>query len=91
MQPTALARIAGPNLDLRLVEVSDTEYLYGLRTNPEYNRYLSVVRGSVEDQRYWIETYKAREGEGRELYYVMQRKDGIRCVTARTRTFLSRS
>jgi RimJ/RimL family protein N-acetyltransferase len=83
MQPAALARIAGPNLDLRLIEVSDAEYLYDLRTNPGYKRYLSAIRGSIEDQRSWLEAYKARERERLELYYVMERKDGIRCGVVR--------
>lgn len=78
-----LARIAGPGLVLRLIEPEDAGYVHGLRTDPAYNRHLSEVRGTAEDQRRWIEDYKAREAEMRELYYVIERKDGIRCGLVR--------
>ncbi len=76
-------RVAGPNLVLRLITPEDAEYVYGLRTDPAYNTHLSEVQGSVEDQRRWIEAYKAREAERRELYYVIERKDGVRCGLVR--------
>ena len=60
-----------------------TYCLHGLRTNPSYNMHLSEVRGTVEDQRRWIENYKAREAKGTELYYIIERLDGTRCGTVR--------
>jgi RimJ/RimL family protein N-acetyltransferase len=78
-----LARVEGPNLTLRLIRPDDAEYVHGLRTNPAYNRHLSEVRGTAEDQRRWIDAYKAREGALRELYYVIERKDGTRCGVVR--------
>lgn len=79
----SLARIEGPNLTLRLITLDDAAYVHGLRSNPVYNRYLSEVRGSVEDQRAWIESYKAREARLFELYYVIERKDHQRCGLVR--------
>jgi RimJ/RimL family protein N-acetyltransferase len=76
-------RVSGPNLTLRLITPEDAEYVYGLRKDPAYNAHLSQVDGSVEDQRRWIEAYKAREAERRELYYVIERKDGVRCGLVR--------
>ncbi len=70
-----IARVEGVNLRLRLVEPDDAEFIHGLRTDPRYNTYLSEVTGSAEDQRHWIERYKMREGEGEELYYVIERRD----------------
>jgi len=78
-----VARIDGPNLVLRLVTPEDAAYLHRLRTDPRYNQHLSAVSGSAEDQRLWIVAYKAREAEGRELYYIIERHDGTRCGTVR--------
>jgi len=41
------------------------------------------VRGSVDDQRSWIEAYKKREAEGQEFYYIITRKDGAACGAVR--------
>lgn len=78
-----LARVEGPNLILRLIRPEDADYVHALRTDPAYNRHLSEVRGTAEDQRRWIEGYKAREADLRELYYVIERKDGTRCGLVR--------
>ncbi len=81
--PVALSRVEGPNLALRLLRQDDAQYVYALRTDPALNRHLSKVRGTVEDQRRWIENYKTREAEGREFYYMIERKDGRRCGLVR--------
>ena len=83
MVPEKLARVEGPSLVLRLIQPRDAEYVYALRTDPSYNQHLSEVRGDVEDQRRWIQDYKAREAALRELYYVTERKDGVRCGLVR--------
>lgn len=83
MVSKTLARVEGPNLTLRLIRPEDADYVHGLRTDPAYNRHLSEVRGTAEDQRRWIETYKAREATLRELYYVIERKDGTPCGVVR--------
>ncbi|WP_243614348.1 GNAT family N-acetyltransferase [Shimia aestuarii] len=83
MVPENLARVEGPNLNLRLICPDDADYVHALRTDPAYNRHLSEVRGTVEDQRRWIEGYKVREAELRELYYVIKRKDDTRCGLVR--------
>jgi RimJ/RimL family protein N-acetyltransferase len=83
MVSETLARVEGPNLTLRLIRPEDADYVHGLRTHPAYNHHLSEVRGTAEDQRRWIEAYKAREAALRELYYVIERKDGTRCGVVR--------
>jgi RimJ/RimL family protein N-acetyltransferase len=83
MDLSNLARVEGPNLALRLIRPEDAEYVHRLRTDPTSSLHLSKVQGSVEDQRNWIETYKAREAEGKELYYVIERMDGQRCGLVR--------
>ena len=78
-----LELIKGPNLTLRLIEPNDAAFVFGLRTNPLYNQNLSAVRGTVDDQRRWIEAYKDREAERSEFYYVIERKDGTPCGVVR--------
>jgi RimJ/RimL family protein N-acetyltransferase len=80
---TDLDKAQGPNLLLRLIRPDDAEYVHALRTDPDYNRHLSAVNGTVEDQRCWIEAYKAREAERSELYYVVERNDGTPCGLVR--------
>lgn len=78
-----LRRVEGPNLTLRLIQADDAGYLFALRNDPKYNRHLSEVRGTVEDQRRWIDAYKVREAALCELYYVIERKNGTRCGVVR--------
>lgn len=73
----------GIQLSLRLVQTEDAPYIHGLRTDPTYNGHLSAVTGTVEDQRSWIDAYKAREAAGSEYYFVIERKDGVRCGVVR--------
>lgn len=83
MKHSALSRIDGIQLSLRLVQPEDALYIHGLRTDPTYNGHLSTVTGTVEDQRSWIEAYKTREAAGSEYYFVIERKDGVRCGVVR--------
>lgn len=78
-----IARVEGPNIALRVVQADDATYIYGLRTDSIYNQYLSEVKGTVENQRLWIEKYKVREAALQEIYYVIERQDGIRCGLVR--------
>ncbi|MFN4128553.1 MAG: GNAT family N-acetyltransferase [Paracoccaceae bacterium] len=79
----AVSRIEGPNISLRLIQPSDADYVYGLRLNQDYNEHLSAVGGTAEDQRSWITGYKTREAAMTELYYIVERRDGIPCGTLR--------
>lgn len=83
MNRVAWDTASGPRLVLRLIDPNDAEYVFGLRTDPAYNIHLSEVQGTVDDQRRWIEAYKAREAERSELYYVIERHDGVRCGLVR--------
>ncbi|MDR3448856.1 MAG: GNAT family N-acetyltransferase [Alphaproteobacteria bacterium] len=64
-------------LRLRLIEPDDAAYVHALRTNPEFNEYMSPVSGTVADQYKWIEKYKQREAAGCEYYYVIERLDDL--------------
>ena len=78
-----LARVEGPNLVLRLIQPDDAGYVYDLRANPALSTHLSVVCGTVDEQWRWIESYKLREAELSELYYVIERSDATRCGLVR--------
>ncbi|KIN71526.1 GNAT family N-acetyltransferase [Sulfitobacter guttiformis] len=69
-----LAHIDGVSLSLRLAQPQDAAYIHALRMDPTYNRHLSAVTGTVEDQANWIRRYKVREAEGSEYYYVIERR-----------------
>jgi RimJ/RimL family protein N-acetyltransferase len=75
--------VTGPRLRLRLITSEDAPYVHALRIDPRYNRHLSPVTGTVEDQRRWIEHYKAQEARSQQLYYVIERHDGTRCGLVR--------
>jgi len=83
MEKNDLTRIEGPSLALRLIQPEDAQFLFDLRTDKTYNKHLSLVTGTVEDQRNWIKAYKQREAAGLEYYYVIERHDGIHCGTVR--------
>lgn len=68
-------RVAGVRLALRLVRPRDAAFIHALRTDPALSAHLSPVTGGVEEQRRWIEGYMAREAEGREAYYIIERLD----------------
>jgi RimJ/RimL family protein N-acetyltransferase len=68
---------------LRLVKPEDAAFIHGLRTDPAYNTHLSAVTGTVADQQAWIVAYKARETAGTELYYIIERHDGMACGAVR--------
>ena len=59
----------------RLVNESDAEYIYNLRSNPKLSKYIHKVDSSVESQRKWIKDYKKREEEGIDYYFIFY-KDG---------------
>lgn len=78
-----MAEVDGVQLRLRLAQTDDAAYIHGLRVNAVYNQHLSPVTGTVDDQRAWLTTYKAREAAGAEFYYIIERTDGTPCGTVR--------
>lgn len=75
--------IVGSRVRLRLVNLEDVHYIHSLRSNPQYNKYLSPIEGSVEVQRKWIMKYKLLEANCAQLYYVIERLDGVKCGLVR--------
>lgn len=67
----------------RLIEVADAEFLFGLRSDVRYNKFLSSVTGGLEEQRSWIRSYKSAERAGEQYYFVIERSDGLPCGVVR--------
>lgn len=60
-------------LTYRLVQDSDAEYIFKLRTNEIISKYIHDVKGGVENQREWIKNYKMREEDGTDYYFIFFR------------------
>jgi capsular polysaccharide biosynthesis protein/RimJ/RimL family protein N-acetyltransferase len=76
-------KIKGDTIGFRLVEPEDAAYIHQLRVDPLYGRYLSPAAPSLDAQRAWLEDYKAREFEGVEFYFLIERQDTRPCGTIR--------
>lgn len=66
--------IKGKNINMRTVEVTDAEFIYGIRQNRIKTRFLSKVTGTIDNQKEWIENYKKKEDEKKEFYFVIESK-----------------
>ncbi len=60
---------------VRFVEETDAEFIVELRNDPKLNRHLSQTSASVEDQRNWIKSYKVKEHDLKELYFIILEND----------------
>lgn len=67
--------IYGKNINMRIVEIEDAEFIYNMRQNQNKTKYLSKVTGTVESQKEWIKSYKQREEDKKEFYFVIESKD----------------
>lgn len=57
-------------LEVRLVDERDVDYILSLRTNKLLTRFIHQTDNDREKQIEWIRSYKARESEGREYYFI---------------------
>lgn len=62
-------------LDFRLVQESDAEFIYKLRSDKRLSKYIHDIEGGVENQREWIRKYKIREEEGSDYYFIFYKDD----------------
>ena len=63
--------ILGKNIDLRLVEIDDAEFILALRLDPELNQYISPVENDLDKQREWIKSHRLYS---RDFYFIIQNK-----------------
>ena len=57
-------------LTYRLVNESDAEYILSLRTDTWHTRFIHSTDNDLAKQIEWIRSYKQREREGREYYFI---------------------
>lgn len=70
-------------IQLRLVEVTDAEFILSLRLNPKFNQFLSHVDANLDDQKEWIQRYKKDESNQKQFYFIIEKLDGTPCGTIR--------
>ncbi|AVM52304.1 GNAT family N-acetyltransferase [Bacteroides zoogleoformans] len=62
-------------LHARLVEESDAEFIFRLRSDATRSKYIHDIEGGVENQVEWIRNYKKREEEGTDYYFIFYRDE----------------
>ena len=76
-------------MKMREVVEDDAEYVFSLRTNSEYNRYISQVGSEVDKQKDYINSYASNNDAFRSsFYFIIERLDNkTRCGTVRIYNF----
>ena len=67
-------KIEGRNINLRLVELGDANFIYQLRMDKNLNMYLSKINEDIKEQIEWLKNYKIREKEKKEYYFIIEGK-----------------
>ena len=77
------------SLNVREINEGDAEYIYGLRTDERYSRYLSNVSEGVDAQTRYIKQYLTdSKVERTSCYFILENKQtGLRCGTVRVYNF----
>ena len=73
--------IIGKNINFRLVEIEDAEFIINLRLKK--GEFLSATNPNLIEQENWIKSYKKREESGEEYYFIIENKNGLRAGTIR--------
>ena len=73
--------IIGKNINFRLVEIEDAEFILNLRL--EKGEFLSATNPNLAEQENWIKSYKKREELKEEYYFIIENKNGLRAGTIR--------
>ena len=69
-------KIDGDNgVSLRTAKETDAEFILKLRIDPELNRYLSKVTGTLEDQTAFLKKYKEKEKQKTEYYFIIEHQN----------------
>ena len=58
------------NIQVRLVEETDAEFILKLRNNSQLNQFLHATDSNIEKQKEWINEYKKRELQRIEYYFI---------------------
>ncbi len=66
--------ISGKNINIRTVELSDAKFIFNIRQSSYKTKYLSQVKGTLENQIQWIKEYKIKENNKEEYYFIIESK-----------------
>lgn len=74
--------IEGKNIQFRLVEETDANFILMLRLDESKSKFISKVDHDIQKQIEWIREYKTRENNKTEYYFIIEDKNGERhgCV-----------
>lgn len=75
--------IYGKLINLRLVNITDANFILNLRQNEVLNSFISTTSSNLNDQICWIKNYLKREKKNQEKYFIVETKDRISCGTVR--------
>ncbi|MDD2733187.1 MAG: GNAT family N-acetyltransferase [Desulfuromonadaceae bacterium] len=81
-------RIIGKNICMRLVELTDAEFIVSLRVDKK-NKFLTRIE--IEDQLKWLTDYKTRESAKSEYYFIIYTKSDEACGAVRVYDFIDNS
>lgn len=76
-----MKKILGKNINLRLVNLEDAEFILNLRTKK--GEFLSKTDIDVDKQIEWLKEYKKRESKNLEYYFIVENKELVRIGTIR--------
>lgn len=75
-------KLMGKLINLKLVEISDAEFILKLRQNKKLNQFISSTSSNLEEQKKWIENYLKKEEK--EYYFIIKdNKNNESCGTVR--------
>ncbi|MBY0525320.1 MAG: GNAT family N-acetyltransferase [Gemmataceae bacterium] len=79
--------IKGKNIKFRLAEASDAEFILSLRLDEQLNRHISKVSNDLQHQIEWLASYKERERQLSEYYFIIENNAGQAIGTVRLYDF----
>ena len=83
--------IYGKNINLRTVKIKDALFICNMRGDKFKTKHLSHVDSSIEAQKLWIESYKVREKNEKEFYFVLESKNSEKLGLVRMYDFKEKS
>lgn len=83
-----MQKLIGKNINLRLVEIKDAEFILNLRL--EKGEFLSTTNSNLEEQKKWLQSYKKREENREEYYFIIENKECLEAGTIRIYDFIDK-
>lgn len=78
-------------LNVRFVNEEDAEFIVKLRTDEKLGRYLHQTSPDISQQKEWIQSYKKREANGTDYYFMFLDHQGTRLGVCRIYNIHERS